>query len=152
MVGQGIAGCRPGCCVPPCCWLALRPYTQTPPLTQAHARPALRPLPGGDKSGVAVCSTGAGDWRWSSAVEAGAVPDRSMHAAASAAGQIVVVGGASLADGNELGDVACLARGPEGWAWKGGWAGRRGPARCMRLPCERQRAAPLLLPEGEAVV
>jgi hypothetical protein len=106
------------------CWLL--------PLTTSTREP--NPLPGGDKSGVAVCSTtGTGDWRWSTAVEAGVVPDRSMHAAAAAAGQIVVMGGAALADGNELGDVACLARGPEGWAWRGGW--RQGCGSCRQACC-----------------
>ncbi len=73
---------------------------------------------GGDKSGVAVCTTGSGDWRWSTGVDAGVVPDRVNHAAVGTTSQVLVVGGTGLADNNELCDMCCLTRGPEGWSWR----------------------------------
>lgn len=76
-------------------------------------------LYGGDKSGVSVCSTGPTDWRWNSVTPSGTAPaDRLSHSAATVDNQLVVFGGASLADGSDLADMFWLKKLHNGtWAW-----------------------------------
>jgi dynein heavy chain len=75
---------------------------------------------GGDSSGVAVCVTGAGEWKWSIPAIQGSVvpPDRSQHSAVLVKDQLVVFGGSSLTNGAELADMFWLKKQPNGsWAW-----------------------------------
>eukprot|EP00798_Chlamydomonas_sp_ICE-L_P023007 gene23007-30199_t len=77
-------------------------------------------LYGGDKSGVSVCATDAGDWKWSTAtVEGEPPPDRSMHTATLLSdSEIAVFGGTKLADNADLNDMYYLKKNPDGsWSW-----------------------------------
>ena len=76
---------------------------------------------GGDKAGVSVCTTGPGDWHWSSVLPAGPAPaDRRWHSATRLDNQLTMFGGTSLADGSELADLFWLTKAPDGsWSW--GW-------------------------------
>ncbi len=75
-------------------------------------------LYGGDKSGVSTCNTEGVDWKWSTVAPAGeAPPDRSMHSCTVLDDEVVIFGGVSLADGNELSDMYYLRKTADGWSW-----------------------------------
>ncbi len=68
-------------------------------------------LYGGDKSGVSVCSTEGGDWRWQTVATEGEMPpDRTLHTATVVGDSLVVFGGTGLADSNDLNDMYTLRK------------------------------------------
>lgn len=75
-------------------------------------------LYGGDKSGVCVCTPGVTEWRWNSVIPTGsAPPDRLLHSMTVLGEQLVVFGGSSLEDGNDLADMYMLKKSSSGWVW-----------------------------------
>lgn len=73
---------------------------------------------GGDRSGVSYCNTDSSDWRWMTLAPGGDAPvDRTLHTSTVVGDSMVVFGGTSLLDSNDLNDMYFLRKEGEAWVW-----------------------------------